>query len=192
MIRINLLPHRAEKRRERKREFVVFSVLVLVLGAAIAYFVHTLIVSAIDAQDARNTIFKNEIKNLDTEIAEIKNLREQIDALLARKQVIESLQNNRSQSVHLMNELIRNVPDGVYLKSIKQTGQMITLAGYAQSNSRVSHLMRNLDQSPFLERPGLIEVKSASLDNRRLSEFSLNISITQAAAADAGVEEAIR
>ncbi|HRD33661.1 MAG TPA: PilN domain-containing protein [Rhodocyclaceae bacterium] len=190
MIRINLLPHREEKRRERKREFFVISALVVVLGAAIAYLVHTLIVSAVDAQDARNNIFKTEIKNLDTEIAEIKNLREQIDALLERKQVIESLQHNRSQSVHLMNELLRSVPDGVYLKSIKQTGPLITLAGYAQSNSRVSHLMRNLDQSPFLERPGLIEVKSASLDNRRLSEFSLNISITQASAEDA--TEAVR
>lgn len=190
MIRINLLPHREEKRRERKREFIVFSVLVVVLGAAIAYFVHTLIVSAIEAQEARNNIFKTEIKNLDAEIAEIKNLREQIDALLERKQVIESLQNNRSQAVHLMNELIRNIPDGVYLKSIKQAGPLVTLAGYAQSNSRVSHLMRNLDQSAFLERPGLIEVKSATVNNRRLSEFSLNISITQPSAENA--EEIVR
>lgn len=178
MIRINLLPHREEKRRERRREFFTISGLMVVLGALVAYLGHTLIVSAVEAQEARNAVYRAEIQNLEKEIVEIKNLREQIDALLARKQVIESLQNNRAQSVHLMNELMRNVPEGVYLKSIKQAGQMITLAGYAQSNSRVSHLMRNLDQSPFLQQPGLIEVKSASLDNRRLSEFSLNISIT--------------
>lgn len=182
MIRINLLPHREERRQERRREFFTVCALVLVGGAAIAYFVHSLAVSAVEAQEARNAVYTTQIKILEAEITEIKNLREQIDALLARKQVIESLQNNRSQAVHLMNELIRNLPDGVYFKSIKQTGQLITLAGYAQSNSRVSMLMRNLEQSPFLERPGLIEVKSASVNNRRLSEFSLNISITQPSA----------
>ena len=185
MIRINLLPHREEKRKERRSQFFVMAGLMLVLGALIGYAVHSFIIAEIEAQEARNSIFTNEITALDKEIAEIRTLREQIDALVARKQVIEALQNNRAVSVHLFNELIRNVPDGIYLRSIKQAGPVVTLNGYAQSNSRVSHLMRNLDQSEFLEQPGLIEVKAATVGNRRLSEFALNIRITQPSTEDA-------
>lgn len=192
MIRINLLPHREAKRRERRIQFFAVAGLVVVLGGLIALLVHTFIASQIDSQEARNNIFRNEIKSLDQQIAEIKNLREQIDALLARKQVIEALQNNRAQTVHLFNELIKNIPEGVFVKSLKQNGPRVTLVGYAQSNSRVSHLMRNLDQSPFLERPGLIEVKAATFNKRRLSEYSLNINITQpkTEGAEAGGEAA--
>lgn len=179
MIRINLLPHREVKRRERRIQFFVIAGAVVLFGGLVALLVHTLIAAQIDNQEARNNVFRNEIKNLDQQIAEIKDLREQIDALVARKQVIEALQNNRAQAVHLFNELIKNIPEGVFVKSLKQNGPRVTLVGYAQSNSRVSHLMRNLDQSPFLEQPGLIEVKASTFNKRRLSEYSLNINITQ-------------
>jgi type IV pilus assembly protein PilN len=177
MMRINLLPHREMKRRERRQQFYVVSGLMVLAGLAIGLLVHTAIAGYVEHQERRYEFLKAEIKKLDDEIADIKRLREQIDALLARKQVIESLQTARVQSVHLLNELGSRMPDGVYLKSIKQTGPKITLLGYAQSNSRVSHLMRNLDASPYLEQPGLVEVKSANLNNRRVSEFALNIGI---------------
>lgn len=177
MIRINLLPHRELKRRERRQQFYAVSGLMVVVGLIIGVLVHTVIAGYVERQDRRNVFLKTEITKLDAEIAEIKRLREQIDALLARKQVIESLQATRAQSVHLLNELAKRMPDGVYLRSIKQTDAKIALLGYSQSNSRVSNLMRKLDESSFLEQPGLVEVKSASLNKRRVSDFALNISI---------------
>ena len=99
------------------------------------------------------------------------------EALLARKQVIEDLQSTRAESVYLLSELARGTPDGVYLKSVKQAGGRITLVGYAQSNARVSHLMRSLEESPFLERPTLVEAKAATVDDRRVSEFTLSIGL---------------
>jgi type IV pilus assembly protein PilN len=177
MIRINLLPHREEKRRHRRQQFYVISAMMVVVGALIGLLVHTIYAGYIERQEARNAFLKTEIAKLDQEIAEIRRLREQIDALLARKQVIESLQSSRAQTVHLFNELAQAMPEGVYLKTAKQTGQRITLVGYAQSNARVSHLMRNVEASPFLEQPALVEVKSATINSRRVSEFTLGMSI---------------
>jgi len=177
MIRINLLPHREVKRRERRQQFYAVAGLMLVAGLIIGVLVHTIMAGYVERQERRNAFLKTEITKLDTEIAEIKRLREQIDALLARKQVIESLQATRAQSVHLLNELAKRMPDGVYLRSIKQTDAKIALLGYSQSNSRVSNLMRSLNESSFLEQPSLVEVKSASLNKRRVSDFALNISI---------------
>ncbi len=177
MIRINLLPHRAEKRKRRRTQFYVLSGLMVVLGGLIGFLVHSIYVGYIEHQDSRNTFLKNEIAKLDQQTAEIRRLREQIEALLARKQVIEDLQSTRAESVYLLNELARGTPDGVYLKSVKQAGGRITLVGYAQSNARVSHLMRSLEESPFLERPTLVEAKAAMVDDRRVSEFTLSIGI---------------
>lgn len=177
MIRINLLPHREEKRRERRQQFYVISGGMVVLGLVIALLVHTIYAGYIERQESKNAFLKAEIAKLDLEIAEIRRLREQIEALLARKQVIESLQGNRAETVHLFNELAQRMPEGVYLKSVRQSGGRVTLVGYAQSNARVSHLMRSLDESPFLEQPGLVEVKAATVNNRRVSEFTLGISI---------------
>lgn len=177
MIRINLLPHREEKRRERRQQFFAISGVMVVAGLLIALLVHTVYAGYIERQERKNAFLKAEIAKLDQQIAEIKRLREQIDALLARKQVIESLQGRRAEAVHLLNELARRMPDGVYLKSIKQTGARVVLVGYAQSNARVSHLMRSLDESSFLEEPGLVEVKAATVNGRRVSEFTLGISI---------------
>ncbi|THF62966.1 PilN domain-containing protein [Pseudothauera nasutitermitis] len=179
MIRINLLPHREIKRRERRQQFYVISGLMIVAGAAIALLVHTVIDGYIDRQQRKNEIFKTEIRKLDRQIAEIRTLREQVDALLARKQVIEALQGNRAETVYLLSEVTKRMPEGIYLKSMKQAGKRVTLVGYAQSNARVSHLMRALDESPYLAQPQLVEIKAATADGRRVGEFTLNISIQQ-------------
>lgn len=184
MIRINLLPHREEKRRARREQFYALSGLVTVLAGAIWFLGFTLINGHIDNQDAKNAFLKKEIALLDKDIDEIKKLKEQTDALLSRKGVIESLQANRAETVHFFNELARRVPSGVYLRTVKQKGQQISLTGYAQSSARVSALMRSLDDSPVMERPDLVEIKAATVDRRRLSEFSLNIQFTRQTTGD--------
>lgn len=180
MIRINLLPHREEARRNRRQQFYVLSGLVLVAGLVIALAVHTLLSARVDAQQSNNDFLKSEIARLDKDIAEIKRLREQTQSLLSRKQVIELLQSHRAETVYLFNELARQVPEGIFLTSLKQTGLKINLAGYAQSNARVSTLMRNLESSPVLEKPVLIQITATELNKRRVSEFSLDISIERA------------
>lgn len=187
MIRINLLPHREEKRKARRQQFILLSALMALAGLVVWFIGHTLIAGYVDGQDAKNAFLKQEIAALDKDIAEIKGLREQAEALLSRKQVIESLQTNRTETVLVFNELARQLPEGVYLKSLKQTGPRINLVGYAQSNARVSNLMRNLDASPHLQNADLVEVKAAVLNTRRVSEFSLNVSIERAKAQD-GIE----
>ena len=177
MIRLNLLPHRIEKRRQRRQQFYLLVRAMVVLGALIGFSVHAVYDLRVERQEARNAFLKTEIARLDQDIAEIRRLREQIEALLARKQVIEALQSTRAETVHLFNELALSFPEGVYLKSIKQGGRRVTLAGFAQSNARVSHLMRNLDASAFLEQPVLIETKAATEENRRVSAFTLGIGI---------------
>ncbi|QID16787.1 PilN domain-containing protein [Nitrogeniibacter mangrovi] len=177
MIRINLLPHREEARKQRRQGFYGLALGMIVLGALVGVVVSMIIGGFVDAQEAKNNFLKTEIAKLDKDIAEIKRLKGQINALLARKQVIESLQSHRAETVHLFNELARQTPEGVYLKSIKQEGLKVTLNGYAQSNARVSTLMRNLDGSEFLEKPNLIEVKSDQVDDRRVSNFTLQISL---------------
>jgi len=181
MIRINLLPHREEARKHRRQTFYGMALGMIVIGALIGFVVSMVIGGFIEAQEEKNTFLQNEIAKLDKDIAEIKRLRSQIDALLARKQVIESLQSHRAETVHLLNELARQTPEGVYLRSIKQAGLKVTLIGYAQSNARVSTLMRNLDGSEFLEKPTLIEVKAAQVDDRRVSLFTLDISLERKA-----------
>ena len=185
MIRINLLPHREEKRKARRQQFALFAALSALIGLVVWFVGHSVIAGYIDGQDAKNAFLKEEIATLDKEIAEIKGLREQAEALLSRKQVIESLQTHRTETVQLFNELTRQMPEGVYLKALKQSGLKVNLVGYAQSNARVSNLMRNLEASPHLEHADLVEVKAAMLNNRRVSEFNLNVSIERASAADA-------
>jgi type IV pilus assembly protein PilN len=175
MIRVNLLPHREEKRKARRRQFYALSGLVVVLAGVIWFFGFTIISGYISTQDSKNAFLKAEIDVLDKDIEEIKKLREQTDALLSRKRVIESLQANRTETVHLFNELARRVPSGIYLKGIKQAGQKVSLVGYTQTNTRVSTLMHNLDESPVLERPELVEIKATTIDKRRLGEFSLDV-----------------
>ncbi len=179
MIRINLLPHRAEKRKLLRQQFFALSGLVATLAAAIWFVGYSYIATQIENQSEKNSFLKKEIAVLDKEIEEIKKLKEQTDLMLSRKQVIEALQANRSETVYLFNELAQQLPSGVFLRSIKQEQQNITLIGYAQSNARVSTLMHNLDESPALERPALIEIKAATVAKRRISEFILTIQLTR-------------
>lgn len=187
MIRINLLPHREEKRKARREQFYALSGLMLVLGLVIWFLGFTVINGYISSQESKNAYLKKQVAELDKQIDEIKKLKEQTEALLARKQIIESLQANRAETVYLFNELAKQVPAGVYLRSVKQTGLNVTLNGYAQSSARVSTLMRNLDESPLLEKPALVEIKAATVGKRRLAEFTLNISITRQTA-DSGIK----
>ncbi len=185
MIRINLLPHREEKRKARRQQFYALAGMIAVLGGMIVFLVHTVISQYTDAQQQKNAFLKKEIASLDKEINEIKRLKEQTEALLSRKQVIESLQSNRTEAVQLFNELARQMPEGVYLKALKQSGALVNLVGYAQSNARVSNLMRNLDGSPLLERPNLVEIRAVTVAGRRVNEFNLNVTISRAKGEDA-------
>ncbi len=179
MKRINLLPHRAEKRRAKQAQFIAFSVISVVLGALLVGIVQVAIDAQIANQERRNQYLKQEITVLDKQIEEIKKLREQTQALLARKNVVEGLQSTRSDTVHLLDQMLRILPDGVYLKSLKQNGDTINLVGYAQSNSRVSTLMRAIDDSPWLELPTLVVVKAVTAAGGRMGEFELKFNITK-------------
>lgn len=179
MIRVNLLPHREEKRKARRQQFYAVSGLITILAGMIWFLGYGVINGYINTQDNTNAFLKSQISALDKDIDEIKRLKEQTDSLLSRKRVIESLQANRAETVHLFNELARQVPDGIYFKNIKQAPDSVNITGYAQSNSRVSILMRNLEASPLLERPDLLEIKVATVANRRLNEFNLNVFFTR-------------
>ena len=186
--RVNLLPHREERRKRSRQHFFVLAGGTAVLGALIVVAMHGFYATKIEAQKDRNQFLKGEIAKLDKDIAEINSLKEQIAALLARKQVIETLQADRAQTVRLLDQLVQQTPDGVYLRSVSQKGLRVNLLGFAQSNARVSTLMRNIESSPWLERPELVEVKAANTpDKKRVSEFTLNFSLKRVEAPkDAG------
>jgi len=177
VIRINLLPWREARRKAHNLQFFILMGMVAGLAASIVLLVHGYYATRISTQTERNRFLKDENAKLDKEIAEITKLKEEIQALLSRKQVIETLQGDRAQTVYLLEQLVRQTPDGVYLKSIRQTGPKVNLTGYAQSNARVSTLMRNFEASPYLENPELVEIKVANVNNKRLSEFTMNVSI---------------
>lgn len=179
MIRINLLPHREERRKMLRQQFYVLASLVSVLAGLIWFVGYSYINGKVDLQSEKNQFLQSEIKVLDKQLEEIKKLREQTDIMLARKQVIESLEANRSETVHMFNELAKQLPNGLYLTAIKQENQKITLEGLAQSSARVSSLMQNLDASPVLERPVLIEIKAAQVGRQRLNQFSISIQLTR-------------
>lgn len=179
MIRINLLPHREVKRKQQQKEFFFMLGSVVGLGVVIWFAVHSYLAGQMEEQQGRNAYLDSEIAALDKQIDEIKKLKEQTAALLQRKKVVESLQANRAETVHLLDQLVRQLPDGVYLKGISQKGDKVTINGYAQSNARVSTFMRNLEASAYLERPSLIEIKAVTERNARLSEFNLVVSLTR-------------
>lgn len=185
MARVNLLPHREERRKRARQHFFVVAGGTAILGALMVVVVHGFYAAKIETQDERNRFLKSEIAKLDKEIAEIKKLKDEIQALLARKQIIETLQLDRAQTVHLLDELVRQMPEGVYLKSVQQKGLKVNVVGYAQSNARVSTLMRNIESSPWLANPGLVEVKAATVDKRRVSEFNLNFEVKRVEQKDA-------
>jgi len=182
MIRVNLLPHREEKRKRRQQQFTVMAGIAAIVGLLAAAGVWAFLDNQVSEQQANVAYMKEEIAKLDKQITEIQKIREETAALLAKKQVVENLQSNRSEPVELLDQLLRQLPDGVYLKSVKQTGPKVNITGYAQSNARVSTLMRNLGASPYLENPELVEIKAVPADKSggRINEFNMNISIKRA------------
>jgi type IV pilus assembly protein PilN len=179
MIRINLLPHREIKRKQQQKEFIIMTAAVLGLGAAAWFAVHSYLGGQLEEQNGRNNYLESEIATLEKQIDEIKKLKEQTAALLQRKKVVESLQANRAETVYLLDQLVRQLPDGVYLKNVQQKGNKVTVGGFAQSNARVSTFMRNLESSPYLEKPVLIEIKAFADKSTRISEFSLSVLLTR-------------
>ena len=187
MIRINLLPHREEKRKARQKQFAMLSGLAAAIGLAVAGALWVVFDAQIENQKDRNKYLTTEIAKLDKQIDEIKRIREETASLLSKKQVVEGLQSNRSEPVYLLDQLLRQLPEGLYLKSIKQTGAKISVTGYAQSNARVSAFMRNIDASPYLGNPNLIEIKSVTVNTQRANEFILDFLIKRVKADDGNV-----
>jgi len=180
MIRINLLPHREQAKKARRTQFYSLLAMVVVLGGVIVLMGYTIIQGYISNQESKNEMLRKEIASLDKDIAEINKLKEQTAALLARKNIIESLQRDRSETVYLLSELVKQVPEGIYLQSVKQVGVNINVVGYAQSNARVSTLMRNIEGSPWLEQPKLGAITAKTVNNRRLNEFKLSFALKRA------------
>jgi len=176
-VRVNLLPHREERRKRSRQHFGLLAAGTAVVGLLIVGGVHVINQGRISAQDDRNRFLQTEIAKLDKEIDEIKKLKDEIAALLARKQAIETLQTDRAQTVHLLDELVRQTPEGVYLRAFRQSGLRVNVVGYSQSNARVSTLMRNIESSQWLEKPVLVEIKAANVDKKRVSEFNLNFTL---------------
>ena len=179
--RINLLPHRAERRKRAKQHFMTVAAGTAFVGAMLAFLMYQYYDRQIVIQSDRNNFLSTEIKKLDKDIADINQLREQIQALLARKQIIETLQADRAQTVHLLDQMVRQMPEGVYLKSLRQSGLRVHVVGYAQSNARVSTLMRNIEASPWLAQPLLVEVKAANVNRKRVAEFNMFLNLKRAA-----------
>jgi len=179
MIRINLLPHREIRRKQQQKEFFIMLAAVVGLGIAIWFAAHSYLGGQLEEQKGRNAYLESEIAILDKQIEEIKKVKEQTAALLQRKKVVESLQANRAETVYLLDQLVRQMPDGVYLKGVQQQGPKVTINGFAQSNARVSTFMRNLESSPYLQKPNLIEIHAVSDKSSRLSEFSLTVLLTR-------------
>lgn len=162
MIRINLLPHRQIKRAERQRQFNLMMVATLVLGAVIVFMGQTYYSTRIDEQNSRNKRLDDAIVKLDKEIEEIKQLKDLIRTTLERKQAVESLQGNRGQTVVMLDEFARVIPEGIFIRSMSKKGPTITVTGVTDTNARVAALVRNITASQWLESPNLVEIKTAS------------------------------
>ena len=194
MILINLLPHREEKRRRRKQAFFAGLGAAAVAGVAAVGVWYLVLQQLTEAQQARNAFLTAEIRKLEVQIKDIANLRAEIEALKARQQAVEALQTDRNVPVHLLNEIARQTPEGAYLTSIKQTGDVVAITGIAQTNERVSEMLRNaLYNAQWIERPELVEIKAAAApaanareaarDQRRLFDFSMRVALKRPQAA---------
>jgi len=177
MIRVNLLPHRQIRREARQREFGLMAIFTAIAASAIVFMGYTIINGQVETQLERNQRLDAAIVKLDKEIADIKDLKDQISAMLERKQVVENLQTNRSQSVVVFDELSRQLPEGMYLKSVKQLGNVITIEGVADTNARVATLVRNFNTSNWLESPVLIEIKAVTVNNAKQNMFTLKVNL---------------
>jgi type IV pilus assembly protein PilN len=192
MMRINLLPHRQIKRAERQRQFGLMGLMAAVAAGAVVFMGWTYLGAQKASQLERNGRLEKAISSLDKEIADIRNLKDQINNVLERKQIVENLQTNRSQSVVILDELTRQLPEGLYLKSIKQQGNLITLTGVADTNARVATLVRNLSVSNWMELPNLVEIKSFNLNGIKQNEFTLTVSLKAQKAEEAPAKNKIK
>ncbi len=174
-IRINLLPHRQIKRAQQQRILILLAAVVAAAAGLVVFAGHMVLEDAQNHQKQRNELLHSEIRKLDGQIKEIQQLKDKTQALLDRKIVVETLQTNRTEAVHLFDDLARQVPEGLFLKSFKQAGNTLTLQGFAQSSARVSTFMRNLEDSPWFESPNLVEVRSAMVGKLKASEFTLTV-----------------
>ena len=177
MARINLLPWRAERRKLRQKDFLGMLGLAVAAGVLASFLVVSWYNSRIGNQNARNEYLKGEIAKVDVQIKEIEELDKKKGKLLARKEVIEQLQANRSQMVHLFDSLVRTIPDGVSLTSIKQEGDILTLGGRSQSNARVSTYMRNLEVSGWMTKPDLSIIEAKGNEKGLPYEFKLQVKL---------------
>ena len=193
MILINLLPHREAARKRRKEAFQVTMFMAAVLGVLIAGAVYMWYQNKIETQQGRNAFLQSEIKALDEQIKEIANIESEIAALRARQKAVEDLQSDRNLPVHMLNELVKQLPDGVYITSIKQDGLLVTMQGTAQSNERISEMLRNLtDGTPWFSKPELQEIVAKTVDvsakeKRRAAAFTLQFNLTRASDAEKSV-----
>ncbi len=189
MILINLLPHREAARKRRREAFFAALGAAAVAGGIIAGTIYLWYAAQISNQQDRNLVLQTEIKRLEGQIKDIATLQTQIAALRARQQAVEDLQADRNMPVHLLNELVKQLPDGVYVTSLKQDNQTVSIQGMAQSNERVSELLRNLgNNSPWLTRPELVEITAANVtlsprDVRRVSNFTMRVKLLRASEA---------
>jgi type IV pilus assembly protein PilN len=182
VILINLLPHREARRQERKRAFFSALGLAAIVGVGVIVLWFGVLQQLTSTQEARNRFLSDEIKRLEDQIKDIAELRSEIDALKARQKAVEDLQTDRNVPVYLLDELVKQTPEGVYLTVVKQNANVVTVSGHSQTNERVSELLRNTAyNSPWLERPELVEIKAVNVgtgrDLRRLFDFSMRVSI---------------
>ena len=186
MILINLLPHREAARKRRREAFFVALGMAVLIGGLVGGAVFSWYQAQISEQQGKNSFLTSEIKRLENQIKEIAGLQQEITALRARQNAVEDLQGNRNLPVYLLDELVKQLPDGVYITSMKQDNQVVLISGVAQSNERVSELLRNLgNNSPWLTRPELIEITGKSItlgtrDQRRVSNFSMRVALRRA------------
>jgi len=196
VILINLLPHREMARQRERQYFNLSLILAVVAGVLVCGLIYLWFQWLITVQQDRNNMLRAENKKLDEQIKEVASLQSEIAALKARQQAVESLQINRNLPVHLMNESVRQLPDGIVLRGIKQENQNVMFTGAAQSNERVSEFLRNLsNNSTWLTKPDLVEIVSANLaigpkDQRRVYNFTIRAQLAQASAASAAASAA--
>ncbi|KQP02871.1 PilN domain-containing protein [Pseudorhodoferax sp. Leaf265] len=195
-VRINLLPHREAARKARKEAFQVMLGVSALVGLAVAGAIYLWFQARIETQRERNQFLQSQIQVLDVQIKEIATIEQEITALTARQKAVEDLQADRNLPVHLLNELVKQLPDGVYITSLKQDDQAVTLQGVAQSNERISELLRNLaDNTPWLSRPDLAEIVAGNValgprDNRRVANFNLRVRLVRASEVAAAAKAA--
>ena len=194
MISINLLPHRELARKKRKEQFAVQFVLALLAGLAVAGGIYTFYNAQIEGQQRRNAFIQGEIRQLDAQIRDIATLQQELNALKARQAAVESLQADRNLPVHLLEEMVAQLPEGVYLRTMRQENMAITITGVAQSQERVSELLRNLGtRSDWLTQPQLVEITAGSValsqrDQRRVFNFSVRLTLKRGEAEASGAK----